>query len=449
MISEGHARRVLERALAHLRCDEAQAVMRGGKLAVTRFAENAISQNSIKKDYVLSLMVVRNGRVGQASSNRFDDASLKELVARAEELSDGQPPDLLRRPLPGPCPLPTTGSVQDPSVMALSPEEKAELLKEIVGRGRGAKLELAGAWSTGDACLALANSRGHFAYGAHTKALFSITCTAGDGASGWAEQFAQRRKDVDPLACYERAATKALLPLARASFRPRPATVLLEGAAVKSLLSGLARTAFGADALAQGRSCLCGRMGERVMSPLVDLVDDHGHESTPGLPFDFEGSPRQVVRLIEGGVVRSVLHDRQTAHGSDARSTGHAQPYGLGQGPLPVNLRLRAGATSYEDMLHRAGEAVLVTRFWYDNLIDRREASLTGMTRDGTFLLRDGELVARLPSLRYNVRLLDAFSQIEAVGDRLETFAGAGSIGAAMAVPALRIHAFPFTQTGD
>jgi predicted Zn-dependent protease len=224
--------------------------------------------------------------------------------------------------------------------------------------------------------------------------------------------------------------------------------VILEPAAVSTIMQFLGYIGFGGKAFLEGRSFMTGRIGERLADDLVTIVDDPVAEDSLGLPFDFEGVPARRVALIDRGIARSVVWDRATAaKAADAASTGHALPPPNPYGPLPLNLRMEPGTTTVDDMVASTDRGLLVTRFHYSNVVNEKETVLTGMTRDGTFLIEEGRVVGGVRNLRYTQNALEALSNVEAVGDRTEIstelfFGGARA-------PAIKVRDFKFSSTTD
>jgi predicted Zn-dependent protease len=208
------------------------------------------------------------------------------------------------------------------------------------------------------------------------------------------------------------------------------------------MLTYLAYIGLGALALQEGRSFLCGRLGQLLAAPSVELWDDGRDPRGLPMAFDYEGTPKQRVPFFERGVARGVVYDRQTAARDGRESTGHALPAPNTAGPLPTNLVLGTGDASDADLLRGVERGIWVTRFWYVNVVHPTQTVLTGMTRDGTFLIEHGELGRPIRNLRFTTSVLDALASVEAIGQTprlLPSWLG-GSL-----VPALRVGRFTFS----
>jgi predicted Zn-dependent protease len=203
---------------------------------------------------------------------------------------------------------------------------------------------------------------------------------------------------------------------------------------------------FSALALQEGRSFLCDRLGQQIVSEQISIWDDGLDPRGTPLPFDFEGVPKRRVDLIERGVARGVVYDSETAAREGKRSTGHALPAPNVWGPFPINLFLGTGDRSRSELLGALDRGVLVTRFWYVNPVHPRQAVLTGMTRDGTFLVERGEIVRPVRNLRFTQSMLDALGATLGVGSvatPTEAFFGA------TVVPPLLLGRFTFTGVSE
>jgi PmbA protein len=226
---------------------------------------------------------------------------------------------------------------------------------------------------------------------------------------------------------------------------PGAYTVILEPAATSTIMQFLAFLGLGAKPFLEERSFMSGKIGEKIASELITIVDDPIAPDSLGLPFDFEGSPARRVALIERGVAAGVVWDRTTAMKGGRESTGHALPPPNPYGPVPLNLRMEPGESTIEQIIASTERGLLVTRFHYSNVVNEKEAILTGMTRDGTFLIEDGRIAHGVKNLRYTQNAIEALSNVEAVGDKTEIstelfFGGSRA-------PALKIRDFKFSSS--
>ncbi len=278
-------------------------------------------------------------------------------------------------------------------------------------------------------------------------ASLTTVVTGGDHGSGFAERFAASTGSIDAAAIGERAGAKAVASQAPRELEAGVYPVVLEPAATSTLIGFLAWVGFGGRGYEEGRSCFSGRAGEQVAAPSVSIWDDGADPDTLGSPFDFEGVPRRRVDLIRDGVFREAVYDRRTAKGAGRDSTGHGLPPPNPDGPFPLNLFMATGDASVEEMIAGTERGVLVTRFHYSNVVNPVESSITGMTRDGTFLIEHGEIAGPVRNFRFTQSILQALSEVSAIGS--ETELASEFFFSASRVPALKVEAFNFSGVSD
>jgi predicted Zn-dependent protease len=326
---------------------------------------------------------------------------------------------------------------------ASTPEERAAAVGPVMTAAAARSLNAAGALSTIAGAVAFANSRGAFAFQPETGSQF--TCTVrGDDSSGWVDR---HRRDVRALevgTLGRVAIEKAERSRHPGAIEPGRYTVVLEPNAVAELVMFLATLGLGAQAEQEGRSFMVDKMNQRITGARVTLVDDPYDPRAFGRPFDVEGTPRQRVTLIERGVARAVVHDRRTARKAGIESTGHAAPPPATDGPLPYSLVLAAGDTPLEQLIASTERGILVTRFWYNRVVDAKKTSVTGMTRDGTFVIENGKLTRGLRNLRFNESVLEVLERADAWGRDAEPTVF-DYVGNCVVAPALRVPEFRFT----
>jgi predicted Zn-dependent protease len=275
-----------------------------------------------------------------------------------------------------------------------------------------------------------------------TQAKLLTVMMDGNGGSGYAQAVGPDVRSIDPAAIGEEAADKATRSSEAVDLEPGEYPVILEEYAVATILEYLSWMGFSALAVEEGRSFM--EIGHQIMGPNVTIWDD-GLDSA-GLPtaLDYEGVPKQRVDLISGGVARSVVHDTATAGRAGTTSTGHGLPAPNAIGPMAWNLFMAPGSSAKEVMVSGIERGVWVTRFHYVNIIHSRRGILTGMTKDGTFLIEDGRITRPIRNLRFTQSIPEAFSAIEAIGSETRMVAAEYS-GINARVPALRIARFAFT----
>jgi PmbA protein len=440
------AREICERALSFVSADEAEVILDGGSSALTRFANNRIEQNVNETGYSISVRAVFGRKVGRASTNNFDDASLRKAVESAELIARFQKDDEELLPLPGPQKYREIENFVQ-ATADFSPTDRAEAIRDLVYRCRAeADLTTAGIFSNESQYLALANSKGLFAYDRMTSTVFSATVITEDSA-GWAEDNNKDVKAIDIKGVADTAVNKALGSREPVAVEPGEYTVILEPAAAGNLLIFLGWLAFGALAYQEGRSFLSGKLGKKVFGDNITLVDDVYHELSGGLPFDFEGMPRQKVVLVENGVAKAVVHDRKTAKKEGTETTGHGLPVPNTSGPIPLNIVMQTGDASVEDMISSTKKGILVTQFHYANTVNPMKLTVTGMTRNGTFLIEDGKVTKAVKNMRMTESLEKILNNVEMTGK--DAIKCRGFFGGGLVVPALKVNNFTFSSGTD
>lgn len=412
---------------------------------LSRFAESAIHQSTWREDTVVRVRAISGSRIGVASTNDFTKEGARRAAESAREMARMASPDPL---FPGLAPRAAVPEVDryEEATAAATPEERAEAIAALTAQC-GPGFHAAGAYETTGAEVALLNSEGQFCYSPHSQATITTVVSGGDGGSGYAEAWAARARDLDPEAIGRRAAAKARDSQDARALDPGRYEVVLEPPAVSTLVAFLAYLGLGGRALIEGRSCLSGKQGEEVAAPIVSIYDDALSPLTLGLPFDYEGTPKRRVDMIREGVFLDAVYDRRSGKQAGKESTGHALPPPNPEGPFPLNLFLAPGDASMEDMIASTERGLLVTRFHYSNVVHPKESIITGMTRDGTFLIEKGEVRHPVKNLRFTQSILEALRATQMVGR--ETEIAGEFFFAASRVPALKVASFNFTGRSD
>ncbi|HEU4399085.1 MAG TPA: metallopeptidase TldD-related protein, partial [Actinomycetota bacterium] len=401
---------VAEVAIAAEGADDAEALVIREAGGLTRFAASRIHQSTWREDLLVRLRLVVDGnRVGTATVHDMEPAAVAAAARRAAEVARTMPPDPGYPGMPGPAAY-AAAARWDEATAAADPATRAGLVAAVVRR-LPAGVTAAGACETRELEVAVANLRGVRALGATTAASFSILADAGSG-TGWAEGTEPRLADLEVAALGERAARKAVDAREPRELPPGAYPVVLEPAAVATLVQFLGWLGFGAKAYDEGRSFLVGRLGQRVCSPLVTILDDATAAGAIGVGFDFEGVPKRRVTLIDEGVAASLVYDFRSAAQHGVEATGHGLPAPSAEGAYPLHLALLPGATPKAELVAGLDRGLLVTRFHYTNLVNLMETTITGMTRDGTFWVEDGRVRGAVRNLRFTQSILDALSAV-------------------------------------
>jgi PmbA protein len=417
--------------------------------SLTRFANNYIHQNVTERNVQITVRSVIGTKVGIAVSNDTRPDSLRALAIRAHEVATLQPENPEFKGLPGPQPItpPITIDAFDTAVAQCTPEQRAGNVGLICQKAAAAGCSAAGSMTTSSLDIGVANSKGVFAEHRFTLADAS-TVVMGKNSSGWAQGTGWQLTAIDPEALADEALSKVRIGVDPVDFEPGDYTVILDPYATADLLEMLAFDGMGALAVQEGRSWMNGRIGQRIMADSVTIVDDGLTTGGIPWPFDFEGVPKKVVPVIASGVALSPVYDSFTAGREEGKqSTGHATPPSLqGRfGPAPMNLFLRPGSTSLESMIKSTKLGLYITRFWYTRTVHPRDAVVTGMTRDGTFVIRDGEIAHPIKSLRFTQSYVEALKYTEAIGVTPRLLRS--GFGGAVSVPPVKLAKFRFTSS--
>jgi PmbA protein len=458
MLTNNQAADIFERIKKHSTADEVEVLFYGGKSALTRFANNVIHQNVAEENYVISVRAVFGGRTARSTTNKLDDESLKRVVQSSERLAKVQHPDPDLLPVPDSSDASATGREGLPTrhfaeTAAVTPQQRAETVKKIVSVADKHKLTTAGIVSTSESIEAVFNSRGLNDWHPQTSSEISITMLAPD-SSGWQKANSPNVAKLDGSALAEVAAQKAFQS---ASPREIPAgkyTVILEPAAVLDIV-GFMFFDFGGLSILDQRSFLNNRVGTKLFGENINIWDDVAHPLQSGVPFDGEGVRRQKVQLVENGVIKRLVYARATAEKMKRSEhkdkvgpiapTGHGFPLPNEMGEAPMNIVFGEAPkpSSVDQMISSTERGVLVTRLWYIREVDPYEKILTGMTRDGTFYLEDGEIRHGLRNFRFNQSLIQMLSNVEAMGTPVRA---SGEESFDMVVPAMKVRDFNFTE---
>jgi predicted Zn-dependent protease len=459
MLTREQAGDIFERVQKFSTAEELEVLFSGGKFALTRFANNAIHQNVAEENHVVSVRSVFGHRTARAFTNKFDDESLRQVVRSAESLARLQHPDEDLLPMPDSAEAAGSGREQTtPSrhfepTACITPELRAEGVKKIVGVAQRQRLVTAGVFSSAESLEGIFNSRGLSNWHTQTLAEVSITMLAGD-SSGWQKANSPDVANLDPMHLAEVAAQKAL-----DSARPReiPAgkyTVILEPAAVPDIV-GFMFWDYSGMAILDQRSFLTGRIGTKLFGDNITIWDDVTHPLQSGSPFDGEGIKRQRVELVEKGLVKRVVYARATADRMKRSEfatkagpivpTGHgfALPNEMGEMPLNIVFAPVADPKTIDEMIASTERGVLVTRLWYIREVEPFEKMLTGMTRDGTFLVENGRVQGGVRNFRFNESLIHMLSNVEAMSHPVRS---CGEESFDMVVPAMKVKDFNFTE---
>ncbi|MCM8794636.1 MAG: TldD/PmbA family protein [Candidatus Omnitrophica bacterium] len=411
-----------------------------------RFADGRIHQNFHEEETTVWVKVAVSGKTGVATTGAFNPASILKTIEAAMTIASasakGVPASFRSKPVRSPSlPIPT----HDPETADLSLTRAVEMIRTLSSRTSKQGMDLAGSFVFGEDELAVAGKGGLAQYQPFSIAGLRLVPTR-QKSSGFAAQTVRRICDLDQEALIERAWRLCRLNRDPKAVPTGAYDVLLEAEAVAELLEWLGFIGFGAKQLTERTGFTAGRIGEKIMHPSVSISDDGLDPQGLMAPFDYEGIPKRRVALVEHGVIKGVVYDSHYAKIHRTDSTGHALPYEEIEGPLPTNLFMDGGTTPHSALLKQLGRGLWVSRFHYvSGLLKPQEAVMTGLTRDGTFLIREGQVTQAVKNLRFTQSILEAFSKIAAISRERRLIADPGLGFGSVVAPAVLIKGFNFT----
>jgi PmbA protein len=408
--------------------------------ALTRFANNTIHQHVAEHGLVVSIRTACDGRTARVTTNRIDEDALRAAIDDCLSLASHQPQDPQSLPMPGKQKYRAVRHFDAPTA-ALTADKRARAVKASCQFAEKRGQVAAGIFSTGQSQRVLQNSRGVAAAYRQTHATFSVTMQQGSAAS-WAKGNAGDVRQFDPMELTKVASDKAARAENPVELAPGKFTVILEPAAVLDLV-GFLFYDFSATAVADQRSCFANRLGKQLLGKNITITDDVYHPDQLGTPFDEEGVPRQRVLLVDRGVVKNLVYSRQSAKQAHKQPTGHGFALPNEYGEAPMNLVVAGGKTSVEEMIASTDRGLLVTRLWYIREVDPYEKIMTGMTRDGLFLIEKGKIARAAKNFRFNQSVLEMLRNVELLGP---TRRATAEEAFEMVVPAMKVREFHFSE---
>lgn len=433
-------REALAARLLELAGGESEAIVSDSDIGLTRFTHNAIHQNLAERNTSVRLRTIAQGRTGVAITNDLGDAGLRALVERARAIATLAPVDHEATALFHSPRVATPKGAFDEALAAATPQQRARIAADVF-----AVAEAGGMWAAGYVAMeragtTVANSRGTLVSYDGTTCGLNVKANGSD-ATGCAEFFGSALDRLDATQIATVAVDKARVGKAPQPVEPGAWTVILEPPAFGELASYLLEH-FSAQAYDEGSSFVSDGLEHRYAGDDVTIGDDFAHPLHAGMPFDYEGAPTERLALIEAGVAKAVVTDATWAKRLGRPDTGHAEPAPSAEGPQPRHVVVGAGTASLEELIAGTKRGLLVSRFWYVRPVDQRRTIVTGMTRDGTFLIENGVVGRGVRNMRFNQSILEALTHAEFAAAQVRTAGYAYSI----VLPAVKIENFHFTS---
>ncbi len=441
VMSRDEAFAICEKVLASSKAEQTEVLVLGGNNALTRFTNNYIHQNVASNGVTVQVRAITEKKIGVASGNDLSAEGLADTARRANELSQLAEPDEKFVSLPEPDEI---AGLPEPveDTVGFGPMERAGAVREVIGVAQAAGQAASGAISINHGVLAVANSLGVWAHMDDAWAEFRMVFT-GEDSTGYADIETRDVRKIDAKELAQIAAEKCARSANPKEILPGDYTVILEPSAVSDMVQFLSWSAFNGLAYVEDRSPFSGRLGKPVCGKNINIWDDGLDPRGAMLAFDFEGMPKKRLDLIKDGVAHAVVYDSYTANRTEgASATGHGLPAPNSWGPIPLNVFVGAGDSSLEEMVASTERGVLVTRFHYTNFAQEKQSIITGMTRDGTFLIEDGKISCGLKNMRFTQSVLEALSNVEAISKH-------GRYSGHVWAPAMKINGFTFSSGTD
>jgi predicted Zn-dependent protease len=440
IFTEEQAKAILDKVIKLSKADQCTASLTGSVDGNIRFALNNISTSGIVDNTELGVEVAFGNRVGTATINEFDDAALERVVRRAEDLARLAPenpefmPAIDRQTY-------KASPTFSPSTAAITPEFRAQVAADSIGPCKAEKLIAAGFLEDGQSFVAFANSKGNFGYQRATKFDYTCTVRTEDGrGSGWVARNVKDADEFDADSDIRIAMRKATESAEAKALEPGKYTVILEPAAAAGLISFMMNF-FDARQADEGRSFLSkkgggNKLGEQVYDPRVNLSADPWDPRAPVMPWDDEGLPREKMDIVKDGKIAALQYSRYWAKKQGQRAVGQ-----------PGNLLMAGGDKSTAQLVAGTQKGILVTRTWYIRMVDPQTVLLTGLTRDGTFYIENGQIKHPVKNFRFNESPVIMLNNIEELGRPVRVSDGDAS--SVMMIPAMKLRDFTFTSLSD
>ena len=435
----------LERILAQSGADQTEIVYVGNESGLTRYANSYIHQNVAESNCQIFFRSVEGKRVGVASTNSIVLADLKKTMADSLDIARQRPENPNFPGLPKPARYKDLNTF-DEKTAKFTPRDRAKSVKRVIAEARRKKFTMAGSFATSCGEIAVINSLGVRAYQPVTSASINMIAMS-DTSSGYASGTSRNVVDIDVTSLAKVAVDKCDQSQNPREMETGDYEVLLEPAAIAEMLEWINYVGLGSKSFEQKTSFLSGKIGRKITSDRITIYDSGLDSRSMAFPFDFEGVPKKKVVYIDKGVAKGVVHDLASALKAGTKSTGHAVTANESdEGAFGFNIFMAPGKASHDKMVAGIKRGILVTRFHYINgLIDTRNSVLTGMTRDGTFLVENGEIVCGLKNLRFTDSFTRAFKSVQAISKETQRVESWWSAVGCMTVPAVHLGSFKFS----
>ncbi|MEE8564655.1 MAG: TldD/PmbA family protein [Atribacterota bacterium] len=419
-----------------------EIIVSGGKSELTRFAESYIHQNVAETDLNLIVKVINEDRIGAVQMNSIDDQTISKNIEKAIEVTKITPKlDHHYRLLkPQSYKIKSKYSEQTAN---FTPLNRAQLVSQLIKEVNKKEYEAAGAFKTEESTILVANSEGVFAFDQGTKVDFNCVITR-DNSTAHTSFMDSDINNFKVNKITDELLETALKNVEQIEIDPGVYTVILSPEAVAEILNYTGYTAFNGKMIMEGKSFICNNQDKKIFPETITVSDDPFDELTMPIPFDLVGYPREKIDLIKDGIIEDGVYDHLTALKYNRKCTGNTlSPEYASFGALPFNLVMKEGDNSVEEIISSTKKGIYISRFHYVNILNPMSVQLTGMTRNGTFLIEDGKLGRAIKNMRFNTSVVDMLKAVDMISKERQT--KAGFIGATVA-PYLRTNNFTFSS---
>ena len=444
-LSKDYILATFRKALEFANADQTEIVLESEKLSLSRFAESKLTQNLTTSDNLVIVRSIRDKKIGVSVSNSIELEDVKRAVKTAEEISAVQQPDDKFITLPkSPSALQTKSYYQTTDM--ITPGGRADTIDRTIQIGKQNNLTASGAYKTTTERVAVVNSLGTEQYYEGTLAEMSLTMSGDQENSGFSIICNRDTDKIDPDRMAQRAADKAIKSIDPVKLETGPYAVIMEPAAVGQMVLLFSFLGFGCKAFISRRSFMSSNIGKPIVGGNITLTEDPYNELMQGMPFDYEGVPRQQVDLISNGIARGVVWNSYYAGIAQRNSTGHAHPAYKTFSPYPRYLVMGGGDKSVEEMIASVERGVYITHFWYVNYLNPMMTMVTGTTIDGTFLIENGKITKPIVNMRMAQSIQEMLKHCAMISTERELYP---QYSVMMLLPYIKVENFSLTAAEE
>ncbi len=430
----------LKKGLEASKSDEIEILYLGKDSTLTRFANNTIHQNVKESNSIVRVRVIKDKKIGFVETNDLTEEGVVKAVKNAEEIANYSKED------PYFVKLPEKEEVKEVKTffeenLNVTPIDMADKVKSLVNEAEKHGLIASGAFSLDLEEYMVLNSRGINVYSSYSSLTFT-TVIMSESSSGYGDRFSMKFSEIDEKDLANEVIDRVLKGKNPRDLEPQKYEVILTPYAVEDILFFFAYLSFGAKSFHQETSFMSGKLGEKVFGENITIWDDGLDSNGAPIIFDFEGVPKKRVNIIENGIAKGIVYDSYHAYKYGKENTGHALPQPNSIGPFALNLFMKEGDSCVEDMIKNVKRGVFISRFHYTNPLDPKRVIITGMTRDGTFLIEDGKIVSPIKNLRFTQNMVELMNNVIEISKERKLQKGDAHVSV---VPYIRVKDFNFT----